>query len=176
MKRINLPLSGACLIELEPVSDDRGYFARTWCAEEFQRLGLNPKLAQCSISWSARRGTLRGLHYQADPHPEAKLVRCCSGAIYDIIVDLRPGSTTYCKWAAAELTSENRKMLYVPEGFAHGFQTLVDNTEVSYQISTSYQPEYARGVRWNDPAFGIEWPISDPILSPRDRSFPDHKQ
>jgi dTDP-4-dehydrorhamnose 3,5-epimerase len=175
MKPIGLPLNGACLIELELVSDDRGFFARTWCAEEFQRLGMNPKLAQCSISWNARRGTLRGMHYQAEPHAEAKLIRCCSGAIYDVIVDLRPASTTFCKWVAAELTSENRRMLYVPEGFAHGFQTLVDNTEVSYQISTIYQPEYARGVRWNDPAFGIEWPIAHPILSARDRAFADHK-
>ncbi len=175
MKLISLPLSGACLLELEPVSDERGFFARTWCAEEFKRLGLNPKLVQCSISWNARRGTLRGLHYQTEPYAEAKLIRCCSGAIYDVIVDIRPASPTYGKWAAAELTSENRKMLYTPEGFAHGFQTLVENTEVSYQISASYQPEYARGVRWNDPVFGIEWPISRPILSARDRGFADHK-
>lgn len=175
MKLISLPLSGACLLELEPVSDERGFFARTWCAEEFKRLGLNPKLVQCSISWNARRGTLRGLHYQTEPYTEAKLIRCCSGAIYDVIVDIRPASPTYGKWAAAELTSENRKMLYTPEGFAHGFQTLVDNTEVSYQISASYQPEYARGVRWNDPVFGIEWPVSHPILSARDRAFADHK-
>lgn len=175
MKLISLPLNGACLLGLEPVSDERGFFARTWCAEEFKRLGLNPKLVQCSISWNARRGTLRGLHYQTEPYAEAKVIRCCSGAIYDVIVDIRPASPTYGKWAAAELTSENRKMLYTPEGFAHGFQTLVENTEVSYQISASYQPEYARGVRWNDPVFGIEWPISHPILSARDRGFADHK-
>jgi len=175
MKLISLPLNGACVIELEPISDERGFFARTWCAEEFERLGLNPKLVQCSISWNERRGTLRGMHYQAEPCAEAKLIRCCSGAIYDVIVDLRPASPTYGKWAAAELTSENLKMLYVPEGFAHGFQTLTDNTEVSYQISASYQPEFARGVRWNDPAFGIEWPISNPILSARDRAYADHK-
>ena len=175
MKRIPLPLSGACLMELEPVSDDRGFFARTWCAEEFARLGLNSKLAQCSISCNTRRGTLRGMHYQAEPYAEAKLIRCCSGAIYDVIVDLRPSSPTYCKWAAAELTSANHKMLYVPEGFAHGFQTLTDHTEVFYQISTIYRPEHACGVRWNDPAFGIEWPVSSPILSARDRAFTDHK-
>jgi len=175
MKLINLPLSGAFLIELQLISDERGFFARTWCTEEFERLGLNPKLVQCSISWNARRGTLRGLHYQTEPYAEAKLIRCCSGAIYDVIVDLRPASPTYGKWIAAELTSENRRMLYVPEGFAHGFQTLIDDTEISYQISASYQPDHARGVRWNDPAFGIEWPISHPILSARDRAFADHK-
>jgi dTDP-4-dehydrorhamnose 3,5-epimerase len=175
MKLINLPLSGAYLIELDLVSDERGFFARTWCAEEFERFGLNPKLVQCSISWNARRGTLRGLHYQTEPYAEAKLIRCCSGAIYDVIVDLRPASPTYGKWIAAELTSENRQMLYVPEGFAHGFQTLLDDAEISYQVSASYQPDYARGVRWNDPAFGIEWPMSDPILSARDRAFTDHK-
>jgi dTDP-4-dehydrorhamnose 3,5-epimerase len=175
MKLIGLPLSGAYLIELELVADERGFFARTWCAEEFQRLGLNPKLAQCSISSNTRRGTLRGMHFQAEPYAEAKLIRCCSGAIYDVIVDLRPTSPTYCRWSAAELTSANHKMLYVPEGFAHGFQTLVDNTQVFYQISATYQPEYARGIRWNDPAFGIEWPISQPILSARDCAFADHR-
>ena len=175
MKLINLPLSGAFLIELQLISDERGFFARTWCTEEFERLGLNPKLVQCSISWNERRGTLRGLHYQTEPYAEAKLIRCCSGAIYDVIVDLRPASPTYGKWTAAELTSENRQMLYVPEGFAHGFQTLIDDTEISYQVSASYQPDYARGVRWNDPVFGIEWPISHPILSARDRAFADHK-
>ena len=175
MKLINLPLSGAFLIELQLISDERGFFARTWCTEEFERFGLNPKLVQCSISWNARRGTLRGLHYQTGPYAEAKLIRCCSGAIYDVIVDLRPASPTYGKWIAAELTSQNRQMLYVPEGFAHGFQTLIDDTEISYQISASYQPDYARGVRWNDPAFGIDWPISHPILSARDCAFADHK-
>jgi dTDP-4-dehydrorhamnose 3,5-epimerase len=174
MRLIPIPLGGAYLMELELVADERGFFARTWCADEFRQLGLNAKLAQCSISSNTRRGTLRGMHYQAEPYAEAKLVRCCSGAIYDVIVDLRPSSPTYCKWSAAELSSANRKMLYVPEGFAHGFQTLVDNTEVSYQISAAYQPEYARGVRWNDPAFGIAWPISHPILSARDRAFADH--
>jgi dTDP-4-dehydrorhamnose 3,5-epimerase len=174
MKLIRLPLSGAYLIDLELVADERGFFARTWCAEEFEEFGLNPKLAQCSISSNTRRGTLRGMHYQADPYAEAKLIRCCSGVIYDVIVDLRPVSPTYCKWSAVELSSANHKMLYVPEGFAHGFQTLVDNTEVVYQISVSYQPEYARGVRWNDPAFGIEWPISHPIVSARDCAFADH--
>jgi dTDP-4-dehydrorhamnose 3,5-epimerase len=175
MKFVNLPLSGAHLVELEPISDERGFFARSWCAEEFQRLELNPKLAQCSISSNTRRGTLRGMHYQAVPHAEAKLIRCTEGAIYDVIVDLRPASPTYCKWFAVELTSSNHKMIYVPEGFAHGFQTLVDSSEVFYQISESYRPELARGVRWNDPAFGIKWPISHPIISARDSAFPDRK-
>jgi len=176
MKLINLPLRGAHLIELEPVSDERGFFARTWCAEDFQQMGLNSKLAQCSISSNTRRGTLRGMHYQAAPHAEAKLIRCTAGAIYDVIVDLRPDSQTYCKWFGAELNSANHQMIYVPEGFAHGFQTLVDESEVLYQISESYRPELARGVRWNDPAFGIEWPISRPIISARDSAFPDHKK
>jgi dTDP-4-dehydrorhamnose 3,5-epimerase len=175
MKLIRLPLSGAYLIELDLVRDERGFFARTWCAEEFQQLGLKSKLAQCSISSNKSRGTLRGMHFQAEPYAETKLIRCSSGAIYDVIVDLRPHSPTYCKWFAAELTSANHKMLYVPEGFAHGFQTLVDNTELFYQISETYQAEYARGVRWNDPIFGIEWPISNPIISARDSAYADHR-
>lgn len=174
MKFIGLPLAGAYLIELQPIVDERGFFARTWCAQEFRRRELNPNLAQCSISLNTRRGTIRGMHYQEQPHAEAKLVRCCSGAVYDVIVDLRPSSPTYCQWFAVELTGVNRKMLYVPEGFAHGFQTLADNSEVFYQISEIYRPECARGVRWDDPSIGIEWPIRDPILSQRDRLFPDH--
>lgn len=174
MKFIDLPLAGAYVIEIEKIADERGFFARTWSAEEFGARGLNRNLAQCSISFNTRRGTLRGMHYQ-EPYAETKLVRCCSGAIYDVIVDVRPNSATYCRWHAVELTSENRKMLYVPEGFAHGFQTLADNTEVFYQISEVYRPEYARGVRWNDPLFGIRWPIRDMVISERDRNFPDHK-
>lgn len=162
------------MVELEPAADERGFFARAWCAEEFREHHLNPALAQCSISFNHRRGTLRGMHYQEAPHREAKLVRCTAGAIYDVIVDLRRASPTYCKWFAVELTAANRKMLYVPEGFAHGFQTLADQTEVFYQISEKYRPESSRGVRWNDPLFGIDWPIPAPILSPRDRAFADH--
>jgi dTDP-4-dehydrorhamnose 3,5-epimerase len=176
MHLIELPLNGAYLIELDRVVDERGFFARTWCAEEFQRLGLNPRLAQCSISFNTSRGTLRGMHYQAQPFAEAKLVRCSAGAIHDVIVDLRQDSPTYCKWTAAELTSANHKMIYVPEGFAHGFQTLMDNTEVSYHISAPYQADQARGVRWNDAAFGIEWPIAQPIMSARDHSFADYRR
>lgn len=174
MKLSNVPLPGAYVIELEPVVDERGFFVRTWCAQEFKVHGLNPKLAQCSLSFNKRRGTLRGMHFQDEPYPEAKLIRCCTGAVYDVIVDLRRNSPSYCKWFAVELTAANRKMLYVPKGVAHGFQTLTDWAEVFYQMSESYRPECARGVRWDDPLFGIEWPIRDPILSPRDRQFPDH--
>jgi dTDP-4-dehydrorhamnose 3,5-epimerase len=155
MKLIGVSLPGAYVIELEPIVDERGFFVRTWCTEEFRSQGLNPNLAQCSLSFNERRGTLRGMHYQAEPHAEAKLVRCCSGAIYDVILDLRRASPTYCKWIAVELTAANRKMIYVPEGVAHGFQTLPDGTEVFYQISESHRPECARGVRWDDPLFGI---------------------
>jgi dTDP-4-dehydrorhamnose 3,5-epimerase len=174
MKFTSVPLGGAHLVELEPVADERGFFARSWCAEEFRSYGLNPALAQCSLSFNKRKGTLRGMHYQAEPHAEVKLVRCTSGVIYDVILDLRPASPTYCKWFAIELTAANRRMLYIPAGIAHGFQTLADDTEVFYQMSVNYHPESARGVRWNDPLFAIEWPVRDLIISERDRSFPDH--
>ena len=174
MKFISVPLQGAFVIEIEPIADERGFFARTWAAQEFKSQGLNPNLAQCSVSFNKRKGTLRGMHYQEQPFAEAKLVRCCSGAIYDVIVDLRRTSPTHRKWIAVELSAANHKMLYVPEGFAHGFQTLTDEVEVSYQISEVYTPGSARGVRWNDPLFGIDWPISDPIVSERDRTFPDY--
>ncbi len=166
------PLAGAFLIELEPVRDERGFFARSWCREEFSAHGLNPRLTQCNISFNIERGTLRGMHYQAAPHWEAKLVRCTRGAVYDVIIDLREDSPTFKKWFAVELTARNRKMLYVPEGFAHGYQTLVDNCEVFYQVSEAYRPELARGVRWDDPAFGIFWPIANPSLSAKDRDCP----
>jgi dTDP-4-dehydrorhamnose 3,5-epimerase len=175
MKLISIPLPGAYVVEIEPIADERGFFARTWSAEEFKSQGLNPNLAQCSISFNERKGTLRGMHYQDQPYPEAKLVRCCSGSICDVLLDLRTASSTYCKWFAVELTAGNRKMLYVPEGVAHGFVTLTDCVEVFYQISESYRPECARGVRWDDPIFEIAWPIRDPIISQRDRTFPDFK-
>jgi dTDP-4-dehydrorhamnose 3,5-epimerase len=174
MKFLSVPLPGAYVMEIEPVRDERGFFARTWCAQELKAHGLNSNLAQCSISFNKRRGTLRGMHYQEQPFAEAKLIRCSSGEIYDVVVDLRRASPTYCKWFAIELTAANGKMLYVPEGVAHGFQTLTDGAEVSYQISETYRPEFARGVRWNDSSFGIEWPIRDSIVSERDRAFPDH--
>jgi dTDP-4-dehydrorhamnose 3,5-epimerase len=175
MKFTGVPLQGAYIVELEPLVDERGFFARCWCHEEFLTQGLNPYLAQCSISFNERKGTLRGMHYQAAPNSEAKLVRCCAGAIYDVILDLRPVSPTYRKWFAVELSAANRRMLYVPEGFAHGFETLSDQSEVFYQITESHHPASARGVRWNDPQFGIEWPIENPILSPRDRTFPNYQ-
>ena len=174
MKFICTPLEGAYVIDLEPVFDERGFFARTWCREEFLAHGLNPNFTQCSISLNTRGGTLRGLHYQDKPYQEAKLVRCYSGAICDVIVDLRPSSPSHLKWFAVELSAANRRMLYAPEGFAHGFQTLADDTEVFYHITESYYPQYARGVRWDDPIFRIDWPNKDPIISARDKSFPDY--
>lgn len=164
-------LRGAFVIEPERLDDERGFFARTWCQEEFAAHGLNARLAQCNISFNTRKGTLRGMHYQAAPHEEAKLVRCTMGAICDVIIDLRPRSSTYREWTGVELSAENRIMLYVPEGFAHGFQTLQDNTEVFYQMSAAYHPGSARGVRWDDPGFDIRWPLLDPIMSDRDRSY-----
>lgn len=168
------PLPGAFVVEPEPHSDERGYFARTFCAQEFTEHGLCASYPQCSTSYNVRAGTLRGLHYQVQPHAEAKLVRVARGAIYDVIVDLRPHSTRFKKWFAVELTAANLKMLYIPEGLAHGFQTLVDDTEVCYQISAPYQAEAARGARWNDPAFAIRWPpCASRLLSARDASYPD---
>jgi dTDP-4-dehydrorhamnose 3,5-epimerase len=166
-------LSGAFLIDLDRKEDVRGYFARVFCAEEFRAKGLNPQVAQCSISFNRRKGTLRGMHWQVPPKSETKLVRVTRGAIHDVIVDLRPDSPTRLKHVAIELTADNGLMLYIPEGFAHGFQTLADNTEVSYQMSEFFAPEYGRGARWNDRAFGIEWPIPAPILNRRDRNYPD---
>lgn len=174
MKFIKIPLEGAYLVEIDLYVDERGFFARTWCRDEALLRGLNPNVVQCNISMNNKRGTLRGLHYQDEPFPETKLVRCSAGGIYDVIVDLRPTSATHAKWFGAELTAENHKMLYVPEGFAHGFQTLTDKTEVVYQMSEPYRPECSRGVRFNDPRFDIEWPISDPVTSARDLSFPDY--
>jgi dTDP-4-dehydrorhamnose 3,5-epimerase len=165
-------LQGAYHVEIEPHADQRGFFARVWCPREFEAHGLNPRLAQCSVSFNSRKGTLRGMHYQAAPHEEAKLVRCTRGSLYDVIIDLRPGSPTFRQWVGVELTAENRRMLYVPEGFAHGFQTLANDTEVFYQISEFHHPESAQGVRWNDPAFAIAWPLPYPFLSQRDGSYP----
>jgi dTDP-4-dehydrorhamnose 3,5-epimerase len=165
-------LKGAFVIEPERIEDERGFFARTFCEREFEARGLNARVAQCSISFNRKKGTLRGMHYQVAPHEEAKLVRCTRGAIYDVIIDLRADSPTFRQWVAVELTEDNRRMLYIPEGFAHGFQTLEDNTEVFYQISEFYHPESARGVRWDDPAFGIDWPPEDQrVISARDQDY-----
>lgn len=166
-------LPGAFLIEPERKEDMRGFFARTWCVDEFKKHGLNPQLVQCNISFNHKKGTLRGMHWQVPPHPEAKLVRCTMGALHDVIIDLRPASPTYRRHLGVELTAENRKMLFIPEGFAHGFQTLADNTEVFYQMSDFFAADCARGLRWNDPAFGIKWPPGERILNERDRSYPD---
>lgn len=167
------PLKGAYIIDLQRLEDERGFFARTWCQREFKDHGLRTELAQCNISFNRLAGTLRGMHYQIAPHAETRIVRCTSGAIYDVIVDLRTQSETFKRWFSAELTAENRRMLYVPEGFAHGFITLRDNTEVFYQMTEFYAPEFARGVRWNDPAFGIEWPGKIQVMAEHDRLFPD---
>lgn len=166
-------LRGAYVIELEPREDERGFFARTFCRDEFMQHGLNPDIVQCSLSFNKTKGTLRGMHYQAKPFEETKLVWCSRGAIYDVIVDLRPESPTYRQWVAAELSRENHAAVYVPAGCAHGFLTLTDNAEVYYQISQNYRPEAARGARWNDPAFGITWPAGQKIISSRDRGYPD---
>jgi dTDP-4-dehydrorhamnose 3,5-epimerase len=166
-------LKGAFVIEPEPREDERGFFARTRCQQEFSQHGLNPRIAQCNISFNHKRGTLRGMHYQIAPHAEVRTVRCTRGFIYDVIIDLRKESPTFTQWVSQELNAENRRMLYVPEGFAHGFQTLEDFTEVFYEVSVSYAPEYVRGVRWNDPAFGIEWPPADRVILPRDDAYPD---
>ena len=169
-------LAGAYLIALDEIQDDRGFFARAWCRNEAEAHGLNPAVAQCNVSFNRRPGTLRGLHYQAAPHEEAKVVRCTMGSIYDVIVDLRTDSPTFKRWVAFELSAANRRMVYIPEGVAHGFQTLEPDTEVFYQMSSVYVPEAARGVRWDDPAFGIEWPPADRTIAERDRRFPDFEQ
>jgi dTDP-4-dehydrorhamnose 3,5-epimerase len=160
-------------VEPEPHEDQRGFFARTWCAHEFEAHGLDPRLVQCSVSFNKRKGTLRGMHYQAAPHAEAKLVRCTRGAIHDVVIDLRPHAPTYKQHVAVRLTAENRHALYVPQGLAHGFQTLVDDTEVFYQMSAFHAPAHARGVRWDDPSFGIVWPDDDRVMSEQDRTYPD---
>jgi len=166
-------LAGAYTIDLEAIADGRGFFARVWCADELAEHGLTTVVAQSSIAWNARRGTLRGLHWQESPHAEVKLVRCTSGAVYDVIVDLRPGSETHREWIAVELTAENRRTLYVPEGFAHGYQTLADETEVWYQMSARYAPEAARGARFDDPALAVDWPVAaERIVSERDLAWP----
>lgn len=169
------PLRGAFVIEPEPLGDTRGLFARTWCRREVEAHGLETRIAQCSTSFNKKKGTLRGMHYQSPPCAETKIVRCTRGAMYDVIIDLRPDSPTLTRHFGITLTADNRKMLYVPAGFAHGFQTLEDDTEVFYQISEFYSPEHSRGVRWNDPAFGIRWPDDDRTIVERDRNYPDFR-
>ena len=166
-------LRGSFLIELEKLEDERGFFARSGCKKEFERLGIHLNVAQSNISFNTAKGTLRGMHYQISPHGEAKVVRCTNGSIYDVIIDLRRDSETYKQWFGAELSGKNYKMIYVPENFAHGFLTLEDNTEVSYQMSEFYYPDYAKGIRWNDPEFAIQWPGEVRSISDRDKSYPD---
>jgi dTDP-4-dehydrorhamnose 3,5-epimerase len=166
-------LQGAFIIDPERLEDERGFFARTWCQREAEAYGLQPKWLQCNISFNKKKGTMRGMHYQVAPFEEAKLIRCTMGAIHDVIIDLRPDAPTFKQWVAVELSAENRRMLYIPEGFAHGFLTLEDNSEIFYQMSEFYAPVYARGVRWNDPAFGIQWLIDVRVISDRDRNYPD---
>jgi len=174
MRFVETELPGAYIVELEERVDDRGFFARIWCRDEFAEHGLTAELAQCSLSRTAAAGTLRGMHFQRPPHEEAKLVRCSRGAIFDVIVDLRPGSPSLGHWLGVELEESAGGALYVPEGFGHGFQTLVDDVDVVYMISTPYVPEAASGVRWDDPFFAIEWPPAERrVLSARDRSWPD---
>jgi dTDP-4-dehydrorhamnose 3,5-epimerase len=168
-----LNLSGAFLIKMQPFEDERGFFARAWCQHEFAAHGLNPRLSQCNASFNHRQGTLRGMHFQIAPYAEAKLVRCTAGAIYDVMIDLRPDSPTFKEYVGAELTAQNRQMLYVPEGFAHGYLTLTDNAEIFYQVSEFYHPEAASGVRWDDPAFAIQWPQAVEVISERDAMYPD---
>jgi dTDP-4-dehydrorhamnose 3,5-epimerase len=172
MRFIDTTLEGAYTIEMNRIGDERGFFARSFCEEEFLAHGLPGVMPQCSVSFNRRRGTLRGMHYQAEPHAEEKLIRCTAGAAFDVIVDLRPGSRTYRGWFGTELTARNRTSLYVPKGFAHGFLTLSDDTEILYMMSVPYVAGYDRGVRWNDPAFAVEWPLVPTVISGRDAAYP----
>lgn len=174
MKFVETPLVDAFVIELETMHDDRGFFARGWCSREFEAHGLEAKIVQANVSFNKTAGTLRGMHYQVAPYEEMKLVRCTSGAFYDVIIDLRPDSASFGRWFGAELTAENRKMLYVPPGFAHGYQTLQDGTEAFYQVSEFYAPGAEQGIRYNDPRFAIEWPRDVQVISEKDANWPDY--
>jgi dTDP-4-dehydrorhamnose 3,5-epimerase len=171
VKFTETPLPGAFVIDIDPVEDERGFFARTFCRQEFEARGLNPDLVQCNVSSNRRKGTLRGMHFQVKPREEAKVVWCVAGAIHDVIIDLRPESPTFKRWHGVELRAGTYRMLYIPGGFAHGFLTLEDGTVVFYQMSEFYDPACARGVRWDDPAFGIRWPAPPSVISGRDRGY-----
>jgi dTDP-4-dehydrorhamnose 3,5-epimerase len=173
MRFVPTTLQGVFAIELERLEDQRGFFARAWCQHEFKEHGLNPHVVQCNLSFNRKQGTVRGMHYQVEPYQETKLVRCARGAIFDVVIDLRRHSPTFMRWFGIELSADNRKMLYVPEGFAHGYQTLQDDSEVFYQVSEFYQPGSEAGIRWDDPAFGIEWPLEGTMISEKDRAHPD---
>ena len=170
---LETPLQGAYVIELEKLEDERGFFARSWCVREFATKGLDPHLVQCNVSFNKRKGTLRGLHYQIPPHAEVKLVRCTKGSLFDVIVDLRKDSPTFLKWVGVELTASNHRMLYIPKLFAHGFQTLEDDTEIFYQMSEFYEPAASKGLRWNDPRLGINWPDDCGAMSQKDQAYSD---
>jgi len=171
MKFIETKLQGSFIIEPTKLSDDRGFFTRVWDNKIFDEMGLNSKLAQCNVSLSKKKGTIRGMHYQVEPYQEAKLVRCTRGSIYDVIIDLRVNSKTYKEWVGYELTYLNHKMLYVPEGFAHGFQTLENNTEIFYQVSQFYNPNAENGINWKDDTFNISWPLQPTVISDKDYSW-----
>lgn len=174
MRFLHTSLPGVVVVEPEPRADDRGFFARAWCRDEFAAHGLTANWVQCNVSFNHRAGTLRGMHWQAAPHEEVKLVRCTAGAAYDVILDLRPTSPAFKQWVSVEITAANRRAVYIPAGCAHGYQTLADATELFYQMSEFYRPESARGTRWDDPTFGIVWPPCDGrIIAPRDLTFPD---
>lgn len=166
-------LKGAFIVELEKFEDERGFFALSWSEEAFGARGLDSSLVECNVSFNKKKGTLRGMHYQASPHGQAKLVRCTRGAIYDVIIDLRTASPTFKNWASVELTANNHRALYVPTDFAHGFQALEDDSEILYQMSSPYVPGSGRGIRWNDPAFGVEWPLEVAVINGRDSSYDD---
>jgi len=169
------PLKGAFVIRLKQLEDERGFFARSYCQKEFEDHGLTARILQANVSYNKKRGTLRGMHYQISPYEETKLVRCTRGAIYDVIIDLRKDSPTYKQWFGIELNSENHTMLFVPESFGHGFQTLADHTEVTYMVSQFYTPGSERGIRWNDPAFGIQWPANVQVISSKDANWDDYQ-
>lgn len=173
MKITPQKIVGAALIEIEPHTDERGYFARSFCTHEFRDAGLVLDVVQANLSQNARKGTLRGMHYQAEPKPDPKLVSCIQGAIFDVIVDVRPGSDTYCQWVGYELGADNRKAMFVPPGCAHGFITLTNDAVVHYLMGEVFEPDLARGVRWDDPAFDINWPVAPAVISERDAGYPD---
>ena len=173
MKFTETKLKGAFVVEIEKLADDRGFFARSWCRKEFEAQGLTSRVVQSNVSFNRKKGTLRGLHYQIAPRQECKLIRCTRGAIYDVIIDLRAESPTYKQWVGVDLTADNYRMLFVPEDFAHGFITLTDNTEITYQVSQFYTPGAEKGIRFNDPAFNIQWPLDVLVISDKDRGWPD---
>lgn len=176
MKFTESRVPGAWIIDIAPIQDNRGFFAMTWQPDEFRKRGIDPALAQCNLAFNHKRGTLRGMHFQTAPHAQAKIVRCTRGALLDVVVDLRPGSPAYCQWDAVELTADNRRMLYMPEGVAHGYLTLADDTEAYYHASTPWAPGAEAGVRWDDPAFAIAWPSVPAVISPKDAGWPDYRR